>query len=230
MAMRDEPASGKRLPAALDSRGLAGKRDYVRSLEQRTDAESASLLVECLASDSSYLRELAVSALVHRGEAVAEAVVPLLGQGLWFTRASAARVLAAVAPASVTAALLRCARDAVSDVVAEAREALVRVAARGGTVRLAWELHRLEPAARIEMLAALRERDRALADRLERLLHDPVLMERPDPDALRDDAHLVADPLEAPSWPTSGAPAAPVPSAPSEPPPSSEGGTTPSSH
>jgi HEAT repeat protein len=228
--MRDEPASGRRTPEALDSRGLAGKRDYVRSLEQRTDPESATLLVECLGSDSSYLRELAVSALLRRGEAVAPAVVPLLGQGLWFTRASAARVLANVGPASVTGALLRCARDAVRDVVAEASEALVRIAGRGGTVRLAWELHRLEPAPRLELLASLRARDRALADRLEHLLHDTALMERPDPDALRDDAHLVADPLEVPPWPTPAAPTAPTAREASGRPPTSEGGTTPSSH
>ena len=31
---------------ALNSRGLTGKREYVRSLEQRSDAEALSLLAE----------------------------------------------------------------------------------------------------------------------------------------------------------------------------------------
>ena len=77
----------------MNSRGLTGKREYVRSLEQRSDAEALSLLVECLSDESWFLRDLAEEALLRMGERGAPVLVPLLDQGLWFTRASAARVL-----------------------------------------------------------------------------------------------------------------------------------------
>ncbi len=62
---------------ALASRGLTGKRDYVRSLEQRSDAEAMSLLVECLCDESWYLRELAEEALGRIGVRSAPVLVPL---------------------------------------------------------------------------------------------------------------------------------------------------------
>ena len=76
---------------AMSARGLAGKRDYVRSLEQRRDEEALSLLVECLCDESWYLRELAENALLRLGMHAGEALLPLLEQGLWFSRVSAAR-------------------------------------------------------------------------------------------------------------------------------------------
>ena len=46
--MADEKFSQTKPLDALNSRGLAGKREYVRGLEQRRDDEALSLLVECL--------------------------------------------------------------------------------------------------------------------------------------------------------------------------------------
>ena len=47
----DEKPGTSRVSDAMSSRGLAGKRDYVRSLEQRRDDEALSLLVECLCDE-----------------------------------------------------------------------------------------------------------------------------------------------------------------------------------
>ena len=53
---------------ALNARGLTAKREYVRGLEQRKDAEAFSLLVECLCDESWFLRDLAEQAFVRLGE------------------------------------------------------------------------------------------------------------------------------------------------------------------
>jgi HEAT repeat protein len=198
--MADEAANGRRIDGALDARRLAGSRDYVRSLEQRADAEALGLLVQCLSDDSAYLRELAEAALSRRGASVAEALLPLLGQGLWFTRASAARVLGRSGHGAAAPGLLRLSRDAVSSVATEARAALVALARAGGGARLAWELHRLEPTARLDVLAGIRRLDEGSAARLEALLRAEPLMQRTDPGALRDDASFVREYEEGVAW------------------------------
>ena len=63
---------------ALNPRGLAGKREYVRSLEQRRDEEALSLLVECLCDESWFLRDLAEESLLRLGEKGAPILLPLL--------------------------------------------------------------------------------------------------------------------------------------------------------
>src|SRR5437667_5611512 len=78
---------------AMNPRGLAAKREYVRGLEQRRDAEAMSLLVECLCDESWYLRDLAERAFLRLGDEAAPVLMPLLEQGLWFSRTSAAGIL-----------------------------------------------------------------------------------------------------------------------------------------
>ncbi len=222
--MADEGANGRRPPDAMDARRLAGSRDYVRSLEQRTDAEAMTLLVACLSDDSAYLRELAEAALSKRGASATEALLPLLGQGLWFTRASAARVLGRSGHPAAAPGLLRLSRDAVASVAADARAALVALARAGASARLAWELHRLEAPARLDVLAALRRLDTGLASRLETLLRAQPLMERNDPDALRDDASFVRQFEEGVVWDLPAAPSNGL--APPAAPDAANGGTT----
>ena len=107
---------------ALNSRGLAGKRDYVRGLEQRRDEEALSLMVECLCDESWYLRDQAEEALMRIGPSVAHVLVPLLEQGLWFTRTSAARVLGRFGHRGAVPGLLRLAEDANETVADAARQ------------------------------------------------------------------------------------------------------------
>ena len=215
--MADETPAGRRIPDPVDSRRLAGSRDYVRSLEHRSDAEALSLLVECLCDDSSYLRELAEAALLKRGPSVTGALMPLLGQGLWFTRAGAARVLSRLGHLDSAPGLLRLSRDSVATVAADARGAIVALARAGGSARLAWELPRLEAPARLEALAGVRRLDAAVAARLETLLRVEPLMQSTDPDALRDDASFVREFEEGVAWDLPAAPQeAAAPRAPEE--------------
>jgi len=198
--MSDDKYGAGRTIDAMNARGLAGKRDYVRSLEQRRDEEAMSLLVECLCDESWYLRDLAEHALLRLGERSGETLLPILEQGLWFSRSSAARVLGRLGYRPAAAGLLRLCADANATVVQSASAALVDLSHRGGSVRIAWELHRSEPERRRELLQRLGELDRPLLERLERMLRNDELMTNDDPDDLRDDSALVRASEEGVEW------------------------------
>jgi hypothetical protein len=200
---------GNRSLDAMNARGLAGKRDYVRSLEQRRDGEAMALLVECLCDESWYLRDLAEQALLRAGERGGDALLPILEQGLWFSRSSAARVLGRIGFRPATAGLLRLCMDSNASVAQAARAALVELAHRGGSVRVAWELHRFAPERRRDALAQFMAIDRALHDRLERMLRNDELMTNDDPDDLRDDSDLVRASEEGVEWEVLTGPPAP---------------------
>lgn len=214
----DKYGQGGRTYDAMNARGLAGKRDYVRSLEQRRDEEAMSLLVECLCDESWYLRELAENALLRLGDRAGETLLPLLEQGLWFSRVSSARVLGRLGYAPAAAGLLRLLDDSVSTVAQAAGLALCDLAHRNGSARVAWELHHMPPEqrhARLERFAAL---DRPLFERLERMVKNDDLMSNEDPAGLRDDSDVVRAIEEGVEWevltgpppprPKPGAPAA----------------------
>jgi hypothetical protein len=198
--MSDDKFTQGRPFDALNSRGLTGKREYVRSLEQRRDEEALSLLVECLCDESWYLRELAEIALGRIGERAAPVLVPLLEQGLWFTRTSAARVLGRYGHRPAVAPLLRLAADANETVAEAAREALTAIGRSGGAVRLAHALHRLPPAARRERFDEIALRDRPLGERVRRMMENDELMSADGGDDLRDDSAMVRASEEGLEW------------------------------
>jgi HEAT repeat protein len=212
--MADDKYGQGRMLDAMNARGLAGKRDYVRSLEQRRDEEAMSLLVECLCDESWYLRELAENALLRLGERGGETLLPLLEQGLWFSRASSARVLGRLGYPPAAAGLLRLLDDANATVVQAAGGALCELAHRGGSARMAWELHRLPPEQRHRRLAGIGGLDRPLQERLERMLKNDDLMSNEHPGDLRDDSELVRASEEGVEWEVlTGPPTPPRPKA-----------------
>ena len=172
---------------ALNARGLTAKREYVRGLEQRRDAEALSLLVECLCDESWFLRDLAEQAFVRMGEEHAGPLLPLLTGGLWYTRLSAARLLGRLGFRPAVPALLELCADANETVSLAARDALMSVARQRGASRIAHALHRLPPERKRERLAEFAQRDRVLAKNLERLMTDATLMSSAQPDRLVDE-------------------------------------------
>jgi hypothetical protein len=174
----------------LNSRGLAGKREYVRGLEQRSDVEALSLLVECLCDESWYLRHLAEEALLRLGERATPVLVPLLEQGLWFTRASAARVLGVNAQRAAVPGLLRLTEDANETVADAARDALAAIGRSGGAISLARGLHRSPPDIRRRRMEELHARDRHTGERVERMMQHEDLMSVDD-DGLSDESPMV---------------------------------------
>jgi HEAT repeat protein len=185
---------------ALNSRGLTGKRDYVRSLEQRRDDEALSLLVECLCDESWYLRDQAEEALDRIGAAAAPVLLPLLEQGLWFTRTSAARVLGRFGHRPAVPGLMRLAEDANETVADAARDALVVIGRSNGSVTLARALHDLPPDPRRRRLEEIAARDRHLGERVERMMRDDELMAAEVTQDLSDESAVVRASEEGLEW------------------------------
>src|SRR5262245_23275394 len=170
--MSDDTYTQSKTFDALNSRGLAGKREYVRSLEQRRDEEALSLLVECLCDESWYLRELAEQALLRVGERATPVLLPLLEQGLWFTRTSAVRVLGRYARRDAVPALVRLTEDANETVAAAARDSLAQIAGSSGAIAVARALHDLPPDLRRRRFDEISTRDRHLGERIDRMMRD----------------------------------------------------------
>ena len=185
---------------ALNSRGLTGKREYVLSLEQRADEQALSLLVECLCDESWYLRDQAEGALTRLGPAVAGVLLPLLEQGLWFTRTSSARVLGRFGHRPAVPGLLRLAEDANETVADSARDALIAIGHAGGSICIAQALYRLPPDMRRQRFGEIAARDRLLGGRLERMLHNEELMSAQGGDQLSDDSEIVRASEEGLEW------------------------------
>ncbi len=198
--MSDEKYGPNRTIDAMNPRGLAGKRDYVRSLEQRRDEEALSLLVECLCDESWYLRELAEEALLRLGARAGETLLPLLDNGLWFSRASAARVLGHLGYGPAVPGLMRLCLDSNTTVAAAALAALVDLGHRGGSVRIAWELQHSTAEVRRRHLDRITASDRGLSGRIESMLRHDELMTHHAPDELRDDSPLVRASEEGVEW------------------------------
>jgi HEAT repeat protein len=181
--MADEPYTTLRPFDALSPRGLAGKREYVLDLETRGDESAIRLLVECLADESGYLRDLAAAALV-RLKAPAEPIVPLLASGLWYTRLSAVRTLGRLAAREAAQPLGGLLSDPNEGVRGEAVEALAAIARGGGDLHVARSLHARGETECGRALRDLRARDGETARRLDALFLDRDLMSAPEHELL----------------------------------------------
>jgi hypothetical protein len=197
--MSDDKYGQSKAFDALNPRGLAGKREYVRSLEQRSDEEALSLLVECLCDESWYLRDLAEESLLRLGEKGAPVLVPLLEQGLWYTRASAAKVLGRCTYRPSVAAMLRLTDDANETVAEAARVALVAIGRGGGAIAVARSLHELPADERYRRFEAIRAKDRQLGERVEHMMRQDDLMSAEGAD-LNDDSPMVRASEEGLEW------------------------------
>ena len=191
MAMADDAYTQSKTFDALNSRGLAGKREYVRSLEQRRDEEALSLLVECLCDESWFLRQLAEEALLRVGERATPVLLPLLEQGLWFTRTSAVRVLGLYGRRDAVPALVRLTEDANETVAAAARDSLAQIARGGGAIAVARALHALPPDLRRRRFDEISTKDRHLGERIDRMMRNDGLMSPEAGEELSDDSPLV---------------------------------------
>jgi HEAT repeat protein len=198
--MSDEKYGAGKPFDVLNTRGLASKREYVRGLKLRADTQSLSLLVECLCDESWYLRELAEHAFLDLGEPHADVLVPLLGQGLWFTRTSASRVLGQLGFRPAVPGLFELAEDTNDTAAEAAREAIVAIGNRRGAIRIAHALHRMPPDRRRRRMDDIAGRDRVLSERLMRLMRNEDLMSAEQVDALSDDSPGVRAAEEGVEW------------------------------
>lgn len=198
--MADDKYSSLRALEAMQVRSLEGKKEYVASLEARGDEQALSLLVECLCDDSWYLRDLAEEAFLKLGDRGAESLIPLLERGVWFTRASAARVLGGLGYRPAVPGLLQLTQDKNDTSANAARDALVAIGNRAGAIRLAHALHRMPPDLRRRRMDEISLRDRTLGERIERMMRSEELMSAEGVDALTDESAAVRASEEGVEW------------------------------
>ena len=169
---------------ALNARGLAAKREAVRELELRADGRRAT-----------------------------PALMPLMRQGLWFTRASAARIFGKIGDGDAVPLLFELTQDGNHTVGAAALDSLLAIGHQRGSIRLAHALHRMAPADRSARLDDMQGRDPALGERLRRFLRSDDLMSIEDPSKLNDDSVAVRANEEGVEWEVLTGPPPPKPRA-----------------
>jgi HEAT repeat protein len=126
--------SRRPLPLTSDPRlrTLEGKLQLVAELRGGRTEKSAALLLELLCDQSWHVRERAVDALVERGLEVVGALMALLAEGLWYTRACAAAALGRIGAPEGLAVLAAHVEDDNPTVRAAVSGALRALVARHG--------------------------------------------------------------------------------------------------
>jgi HEAT repeat protein len=185
---------------AMNTRGLSAKREQVRELELRADDDAIQRLLDCLRDESWFLRDLAEQALTRLGRRGADALVPLLRQGLWYTRAGASRILGRIGYGDAVPSLFELTQDSNHSVGSAALDALLEIGRQRGAIRLAHALHRMPPDARQQRMDEIQARDALLGERLRRLMRSDELMSVDDVRALDDDSAAVRASEEGVVW------------------------------
>ncbi|HTY08058.1 MAG TPA: HEAT repeat domain-containing protein [Candidatus Edwardsbacteria bacterium] len=114
------------------SRDITRRMAAVSRAAEHRGPEAIALLVKALQDQSPSLREHAVAAICLAGPAATAPLLRLLGGGVWFARAAAARVLERIGTAEALAPLLRQCGDANRSVAQAAGQAVNAVVARCG--------------------------------------------------------------------------------------------------
>jgi HEAT repeat protein len=183
----DDKRATLRVLDDLQMKSLDGKREYVASLRKRDDEQALSLLVECLCDESAFLRKLAEKALIEKGISSTEVLIPHLTQGLWYTRASVARIVGRLGVREALTGLMETAADANREVSDAAVEALAGLAAAGHGVSVARALHTAPRALSERALARAERAGSGISGQLQRLMEDRELMTAGEEELLSED-------------------------------------------
>ena len=197
--MTDDKHASLRVLDDLQMKSLEGKREYVASLRERDDEQALSLLVECLCDESSYLRKLAEGALIEKGISNTEVLLPHLTQGLWYTRASVARIVGRLGVREALPGLMLTAADGNREVCDAAADALAEVAASGHAVSVARSLFNAPRPLTDRVLDRAERAGSGLSGQLHRLMEDRELMTAREEELLRDDI-LAAEAQDNLEW------------------------------
>lgn len=184
--MADERHATMRALDALQLKGFNDKRDYVASLEARADEQAVSLLIECLCDESAYLRNLAEKSLIRIGKSSEAILLPHLNDGLWYTRASTARILGELGSKAALPGLTSMLTDPNHAVIEAVLDAVAQLAAAGHGVSVARALHHIEGALTSGVLDRTEKLSPGMSNQLHRLMADRELMTASDDEVLRE--------------------------------------------
>ncbi len=138
--MAEEELDGAKVLERLRLKNLSGKKELIEDLKKRKGQRSVLILAELLQDESWYLREQAVQALPEMGDEARGPVMKLLENGLWYTRAAAAKVLGKIGGPEAVDSLLDCLVDSNMTVQGAAAAALVDIAKSSSVEALASSL------------------------------------------------------------------------------------------
>jgi HEAT repeat protein len=130
--VEDKLESGRTLEA-LRRKNLEGKRLFIEELRRQKTTRAVSLLLEILCDESWYLRELAIGALVETGQPAIEPLRKCLNEGLWYTRAAAARALGRLGDGKSAGEILALLEESNRTVREAAVDAIQKLVATAGT-------------------------------------------------------------------------------------------------
>jgi HEAT repeat protein len=169
--MTDEPAQPGRMLDLIRSKSFEGRKALVDELRREPTPRSVAMLIEMLNDESWSLRELAVSALATTPEKLSgPPLMDVVVNGLWYSRAAAARALGRLGYLDALPRLLSLLGESNRTITDDAVRALIDMARRGRAVAVARGIVSLD-----------RDAEAAL-----------VLLERLDPDSGRKVRILVA--------------------------------------
>jgi HEAT repeat protein len=169
--MTDEPAQPGRMLDLIRSKSFEGRKALVDELRREPTPRSVAMLIEMLNDESWSLRELAVSALATTPEKLSgPPLMDVVVNGLWYSRAAAARALGRLGYLDALPRLLSLLTETNRTITDDAVRALIDMARRGRAVAVARGIVSLD-----------RDAEAAL-----------VLLERLDPDSGRKVRILVA--------------------------------------
>jgi hypothetical protein len=127
--------SRESLPLSNDPRlrTLEGKLALLEEVGRTHPDKAVPLLLEFLCDQSWHVRERAVDALVARGHEVMDALVAMMDEGLWYTRAGAAQALGRIGEVDGLDSLVAHYEDENSTVRRAVASALAALVTRHGT-------------------------------------------------------------------------------------------------
>jgi HEAT repeat protein len=165
--IEEEELDGPRMLERLRLKNLSGKKNLIEDLKKRKSQRSVSLLVEMLQDESWYLREQAVKALCEAGEEAKEPLLKLVDEGLWYTRAAAAKVLGKIGGREATEKLIDCLMDSNMTVQGAAATALIDIAKSTSVEDLAAAMSSRSADVKGKAVSCIRLLDREVAQGVE---------------------------------------------------------------
>jgi HEAT repeat protein len=156
------------------SRDIAKRTAAVARAAGHGSPEAVALLVKALQDPSPSLRDRAVDAVCQAGPAALAPLLRLLTGGVWFARASAARVLERIGTAAALPRLLQQCSDGNRSVSQAAAQAVTAIVARCGEDESLRQLIPLPAASRRQCAAVLAHLRPELAQQLSALPADAV--------------------------------------------------------
>ncbi|MBD3334449.1 MAG: hypothetical protein GF355_02945 [Candidatus Eisenbacteria bacterium] len=167
------PPERRRMPPAPPPEAC---EEMLRQMPPKPTSEQCRELVAALATEKWSLREKIAERLALAGPPAVPALLEMLANGLWFSRAAAVKALGRMADPRALLPVLKACKEANQTVSEEALRAAVGYCRAGMSLAVAKIVQARGPLVRADFNQRLKQVDAASAARLERLWAEKDLM------------------------------------------------------